>query len=101
VDTARVIDALRELALRDDAAAAAPHLRAFHRSFLDQVRTYGRVFELGMLLSYKLRTGALFDDMGLGPPMLARGKLKLLPTRIRGAAEVARIFAACEEEPEP
>jgi len=100
VDTARVIDALREIALREDAPGISSRLRTFHQTFLDQVRSYGRVFELGLMLSYKLRTGALFDDMSLGPAAMARGKLKLLPTRIRGADEVARIFAACEEEPE-
>lgn len=100
VDTARVIDALREIALREEAPGISTRLRAFHRSFLDQVRAYGRVYELGLMVSYKLRTGALFDDAALAPASLARGKLKLLPTRIRGAEEVARIFAACEEGPE-
>lgn len=98
VDTARVIDGLRELALRDADAEIPPRLRAFHAAFLDQVRSYGRVFELGLVMSYKLRTGALLDDAALGPAMLRRGKLKLVPHRIAGADEVARIFAACARE---
>ncbi len=98
VDTARVIDGLRELALHDADAKIPPRLRAFHAAFLDQVRSYGRVFELGLVMSYKLRTGALLDDAALGPAMLLRGKLKLVPHRIAGADEVARIFAACARE---
>ncbi len=98
VDTARVIDGLRELALRDADAEIPPRLRAFHAAFLDQVRSYGRVFELGLVMSYKLRTGALLDDAALGPAMLRRGKLKLVPHRIAGADEVARIFAACARD---
>jgi heterodisulfide reductase subunit C len=98
VDTARVIDGLREIALRDHASGIVPRLRAFHEAFLAQVETYGRVFELGLVMSYKLKSGALFDDVALGPAMLARGKLKLAPHRIDGADEVARIFAACRHE---
>jgi heterodisulfide reductase subunit C len=101
VDPARLIDALREIALGESDPAVGGRLAAFHRSFLDQVRSHGRVFELGMLISYKLRTGALFDDMALGPATLVRGKLKLRPTTIAGAEDVARIFAACEQEPAP
>lgn len=98
VDTARVIDGLRELAISRDAAGIPTRVRAFHTAFLDQVRRHGRVFELGMVMSYKLRSGALFDDASLGAAMLARGKLKLVPHSIAGADEVARIFAACEKE---
>lgn len=99
IDTARVIDGLRELALREQAEGIPTRLRAFHEAFLAQVETYGRVFELGLVMGYKLRSGALFDDVALGPGMLARGKLKLAPHRIDGADEVARIFAACRQVP--
>ena len=100
VDTARVIDGLREIALGVEADGIPTRVRAFHQSFLAQVRSYGRVFELGLVMSYKLRSGALFDDVSLGPAMLMRGKLKLWPERIAGTDEIERIFAACDEEGE-
>jgi len=90
-DPARVIDALRELALE----RAPRPIAAFHRSFLGQVERNGRMFELGLILQYKLRTGELFKDATAGPAMLTRGKLKLVPHAIGGVAEVRRIFAAC------
>ena len=93
-DPARVVDALRELA-----AERAPRpIAAFHRSFLDQVERQGRMFELGLVLQYKLRTGELFKDATSAPAMLARGKLKLVPHAIAGVADVRRIFAACRAE---
>ncbi len=93
-DPARVVDALRE-----EAAGRAPRpIGAFHRSFLDQVERYGRMFELGLIMQYKLRTGELLKDATAGPAMLARGKLKLAPHSIEGVADVRRIFAACRAE---
>ncbi|MEG3070746.1 MAG: hypothetical protein RQM92_08000 [Candidatus Syntrophopropionicum ammoniitolerans] len=35
----------------------------------------------------------MFNNADMGMPMFQRGKLKLLPTKVQGAAEVARIFA--------
>jgi heterodisulfide reductase subunit C len=90
-DPARTIDALRERSV----ARAPRSIAAFHRSFLDQVRMHGRMFELGLVLEYKLRTGKLLDDASSTPGLMARGKLKLVPSPIRGVEDVRRIFAAC------
>jgi len=91
VDPARMIDALRELALR---AGVKPPRRilGFHRSFLEQVRLFGRVFEVGMVAGYKLRTGDLLSDVLNAPVMLGHGKLGLWPKRVEGIDEVRRIF---------
>jgi heterodisulfide reductase subunit C len=96
VDPARLIDGLREIALKRDPAAAPRRLRAFHRAFLHQIRAHGRVFEIGLVAHYKLRTGALLDDVLITPAALRRGKLALLPKDIEGREEVRRIFEACE-----
>lgn len=96
VDPARIIDALRELALRRDPAAPPRAIRGFHRAFLGQIRANGRLFEAGLVAGYKLRTGDLFSDVASAPVMLLKGKLALLPKRIEGLDEVRRIFDACE-----
>jgi heterodisulfide reductase subunit C len=102
-DPARVIDGLREIALHEAPAHIPRRIRAFHHCFLRQIRTHGRVFELGLVASFKLRSGALFNDVGSFPGMLRRGKLALKPKRIAGIADVRRIFDACRrtEEVEP
>lgn len=97
-DPARLVDGLREIAFRSGAENAPRHVRAVHRAFLDQIRTHGRVFELGLVMSYKLRTGALFADMANGAGMFLRGKLKFLPHDIDGLEDVRRIFDACVGE---
>lgn len=97
VDPARVIDALREISLGDPEAAAAPRkIRAFHESFLKQIRRSGRIFEFGLVAGYKMRSGALFDDVSSAPGLLRRGKLPLTPRRIRAVPEIRRIFEFCQ-----
>jgi heterodisulfide reductase subunit C len=98
VDPARVIDALRELAAAEGAEHAPRTIRAFHESFLEQIRSTGRLSEVGLMMQYKLRSGALLQDVTEAPGMLRRGKLPLRARRIRGVADVRRIMDACARE---
>jgi len=98
VDPARVIDALRELAAAEDTGHAPHTIHAFHEAFLDQIRTTGRLSEFGLIVQYKLRSGALLQDVAVAPAMLRRGKLPLRPQRIAGVEDVRRLMAACERE---
>jgi len=94
-DPAAIIDALREIILKASPDSVPRRIAAFHAAFLDQIRTNGRVFEFGLVASYKLRSGALFADVDSVPGMLARGKLALTPKRIQGIREVRKIFEEC------
>jgi len=97
VDLPRAKDYLRQEALeRGLQHREARDVLAFHRAFLGAIERHGRLFEFGMIAEYKLRSGALFDDVDKAPAMLARGTLKLLPPRIKGIDDVRRIFEACE-----
>jgi heterodisulfide reductase subunit C len=94
-DPARTIDALREIAVAESHTVPRP-IAAFHRSFLDQVWLTGRMFELGLMVLYKLRSGALLADMAAAPGTVARGKLSFVPHAIGGVEEVRGIFKRCE-----
>jgi len=98
VDVASVMDALRILAV--DLRIALPDERAsqFYRCFLNSVRRHGRVYEMGMMASYKLRMLDLFTDVGKVPKMLAQGKLSILPSRSGGVRRVREIFRRTEEK---
>jgi heterodisulfide reductase subunit C len=85
------------MALEASPGSAPRAVLAFHRSFLDQIRLTGRSFELGLVAEYKLRTGALLQDVTTVPGLIARGKLGFVPHPIEGVTEVRRIFEACEE----
>jgi len=98
VDPARVIDALRELAAAEGVEHAPRSIRAFHEAFLEQIRSTGRLSEVGLIMQYKLRSGALLQDVAVAPSMLRRGKLPLRAQRIDGAADVRRLMDACARE---
>jgi len=97
-DPAAIIDALREITLKEHPDFVPRRIAAFHSAFLDQIWTHGRVFEFGLVASYKLRSGALFADVDSVPGMMARGKLGVTPKRIRGLRELRRIFDKCATE---
>jgi heterodisulfide reductase subunit C len=94
IDIAGVMDALRVMALRRGIWPAEGNVGVFHRAFLDCVRRFGRSYELGLMLVYKLRTLRLTEDLLLGLKMFRRGKLAVLPeaSRGRGRDEVRAIF---------
>jgi heterodisulfide reductase subunit C2 len=95
-DPARVIDALREIAAESGVSPQQRNIRAFHRSFLEQVRLNGRLYEAGFMLTYKMRSGDLFSDATAAPGMLSRGKLSPMPDRIKATGEIRRIFRMCD-----
>jgi heterodisulfide reductase subunit C2 len=98
-DPARVIDAVRELAIDSGQAQMPRSIGAFHRAFLEQIRSNGRLHEVGLVMDYKLKTGDLMKDVTNAPAMFARGKLNLRADRIDGVKEVKRIFEQCGVTP--
>ncbi len=101
IDIAAVMDSLRIMAVERAADLPDRHMEQFNRSFLGSVRRHGRVYELGMMTAYKLRSGDLMSDVGKVPQMLAKGKLSLLPHRSRAAGEVREIFRRAQQEDRP
>jgi len=96
LDPAAVMDALRERSNRDGKVNPSERrVLAFHKAFLKCVEKTGRMSEMPLTGLYKMTSGDMFSDMMLAPPMMARGKLPLIPKLIRGRKDVGRIFASC------
>jgi len=97
VKVADVMDALRRIAI-EEGISAPPDGRTmsvFHREFLDGIRRWGRLNEHELIALYKLKTGRLLDDVGLGIRLF--GKQKIRPwhfQRIRRTAEMQKLFDA-------
>ena len=98
VDMVRVMDTLRQMALREGIKVKETNIPIFHRTFLNGIRRFGRQHELSMLLFLKLKTRDFFSDLTLGIKMFWKGKLKLFPPRDRSAKEVKAIFDKAERE---
>jgi len=97
IDIARVMDALRQLAVAEGAAIAEPDAIKFHRLFLFLIQNMGRMHEASLMGIYLLWTMDFMDYVGVGPKMFFKGKVPLFPHRIKGRGEVKRIFKATEQ----
>jgi len=94
LDIPRIMDALRyESLAQKKVNPKAKDILAFHRAFLDSVRFTGRLFEMGQVVDYKLRSRHFLQDLLQAPWMFFVGKLHLLPERVRGRRLLGRIFA--------
>jgi heterodisulfide reductase subunit C len=85
------MDVLRHIARREG-YVSEKQMKLFYDIFLDSVKKHGRVFELGLLLSYNTRSGRLFTDADLGPKVMTKGKVSLRPHEIQGKDKIAKIF---------
>jgi len=92
IDIAKVMDWLRQTAIREGVPPAEKEVALFHSTFLESIRTHGRVHELSMMAHYKRKTGKWFEDFKLGWRMFTKGKLKLFPSRVREKKELKDAF---------
>jgi len=79
VDLPQVMDSLKAIAVRWGVKPGEPEVASFYRSSLQNIRLFGRMYELGLIAQLKLSTGHLLKDLDLGGQMLKKGKLRLLP----------------------
>jgi len=97
IDIARIMDALRNLALRSGVEPGEKDIPVFHSVFLDTIKSKGRIHELSLILQLKLKTKDFLKDTGMRWKMFRKGKIKLLPSRFGGGKEVQEIFKAFEK----
>ena len=95
IDLPAIMDYLRERSRKlGSINEKARPIVAFHKSFLDSVKHTGRLYELGLVAEYKMRTMHLMQDVDIAPTMVAKGKLGLIPETLKdNSAKVGRIFA--------
>jgi heterodisulfide reductase subunit C len=94
IDIPKMMDFLREKSLKERKTnPKAKKIIAFHKSFLSSIRHTGRLYEIGLLVDYKLRTWKVMQDLILAPKMLVRGKLNILPELIKDSSGISSIFS--------
>jgi len=91
------MDTLKEMAIGDGIGSEEAVIQTFHGLFLNCLRQYGRLHELSLLAFLKVLTLNPFEDMGLGMKMFGKGKINILPTRIRNTHQLNAIFRAFGE----
>jgi heterodisulfide reductase subunit C len=97
IDIARVMESLRHQCLLEGRSPAQKDVVKFYDAFLQQVRFFGRVYEVGLGVAYNLRSMHILNNATRLPTWFAKGKVKLAPHRTKGASEVRRIAARAKE----
>ena len=95
-----VIDALRQIALREEVPAAEPSVFTLHKAFLSTLRLWGRLHEVSMLAQYalsNLTSRVVYGNVDMGAALFLKGKLELLPHRTRDIDQVRALFTLSQE----
>jgi len=93
IDIPTLMDHLRQKSYKAKKTnPQAKKIIAFHKSFLDSINYTGRLYEMGLIVDYKMRTGAMMQDVTVAPKMFVKGKLNPVPELIRGRKKIAAIF---------
>lgn len=93
LDIPKIMDYLRQRSLAERKVhREARDIVAFHKSFLNSIESNGRLHEIGLVVDYKLHSGNLFQDVTVAPEMFSKGKLHILPERIKDRKGLSRLF---------
>lgn len=96
IDIAKVMEALRLVTIKIKNTLPEKDIKLFHNLFINLVRRWGRVYELGLGVGYNLLAKHPLAKAELVPGMLSRGKLPFLPHRIKSVDKVRKIFVQIE-----
>jgi heterodisulfide reductase subunit C len=96
IDVAAVMDALRQLAIRNGIVEKEPDIYRFHRYIYGSIRRHGRLNKLEAMIQFKVGSGRLFSDLQAGIKMLTRGKLEIITQHVADRDGLGRIFTHYE-----
>jgi heterodisulfide reductase subunit C len=101
IDIPSLMDFMRQKSYRAKKTnPQAKKIISFHKSFLDSINYTGRLYEMGLIVDYKMRTGAMMQDVAVAPKMFIKGKLNPVPEFIKGRKKIAAIFNKVQDKKE-
>lgn len=94
VDIPKMMDFLRGESIRRNMVnPKANDIVKFHEAFLGSIKKTGRLHEMGLIMDYKMKTMKLMQDVTLAPTMFAKGKLHIMPEKIKDLSLLSKIFS--------
>ena len=93
IDIPAIMDALRQIAMEEDVDIAEKDILNFHKEVLNSIKQYGRTHKLEIMFRYKLKQRKIFSDMEIGLKMLAKRKLDLTPSKVKGIESIRQFFS--------
>jgi heterodisulfide reductase subunit C len=97
IDIIRIMDALRYLTRDIHHPRGSMEVWTFYQAFLDCVRQFGRLSEIGLMGGYNINSGRLLTNMVKAPWFFMKGKLTLSPHTIKRTDRLQRVFQRVKE----
>ena len=97
INIPHIIDLMKEYSNKDKLARKERATRLFHNIFLSNIKSFGRIHELGFIGLWKVFSGKWFSDLSLGMKMFVKGKLPVLPEKIENQKEIRKMFSSSEK----
>lgn len=92
IDIGKVMESCRTLANKEKVTSPEKDVALLYKLFLNTLPVYGRFHELTLGIAYNMLSKHFFSNINLLPEMLRKGKLTILPERVKGASEVRAIM---------
>lgn len=92
LDMGAIMDALRQIALAENAKIAEPEILFFHNAVLDSIFRHGRTHKFEVMMRYKWAKKDMLSDVGLGLKMIPKGKLGFFPSRVKDRKTLRSLF---------
>jgi len=92
VDIPGLIDFLKILAWRKGKETKQTGHLLFNRIFMDEIRRWGRQYEMSFLLRFKFTMRDFWGDLKLGIRLILKRKLSFLPPANSSIGEIRNIF---------
>jgi len=97
IEIADLMDGLRNIAFKKGIKPREPSVRIFTLVFLDVIKRFGRMFELGFVLIHNFVSLKPFRDVLKAPKMFIKGKISLFPSRFDGSGRAREIIEKWEK----
>lgn len=93
VDMSAVFDTLREMSIEAGYSHKAErNVVLLHEEFVRSVKLWGRLHEVTFFIPYMMRSMDLLSNMVSGITLMLKGKLPLIPKRIKGATDIKKLY---------
>ena len=97
VHLASIMDALRKLSWDDEGPSKESYVQLANKLFLQNIRTYGRQYEMRLAAVFNVKSGQFLKDLMLGPKLITKGKLKVFHQKNKNMTEIEKIFSRIEK----
>ncbi len=91
IDIARVMDALRVMAYEKGIVQYSGDAAVFHQKFMNNIVKFGRMYELGFIIDYSLKTFYALKLLDVAPQTLLKGNLAFLPPKMKNSKQIKEI----------